>query len=81
MQIEQGDYFIIKSAKPDRFWINDYDWSGDNYEALVLDFEPDSNPAYIRCDFVQIVDSFNITIQLYDAELNDYVELLKIVKL
>lgn len=78
--IEQGDYFIIKSAKPDRFWINDFDWSGDNYEALDLTYEPDSNPAYIRCDFLHVVDTFNITIQLYDSELNDYVEFFKIVK-
>lgn len=81
MQIEQGDYFIIKSAKPDRFWVNDYDWSGDNYEALDINYKHNGNPPYLQCDFLQVVDTFNITIQLYDAELNDYVELLKIVKL
>lgn len=80
VQIKQGDYFIIRSAVPDRLWINDFDWSGDNYEVLDLTYEPDGNPAYLRCDFLQVVDTFNITIQLYDAELNDYAELLKIVK-
>ena len=80
VQIRQGDYFIIKSAVPDRLWINDFDWSGDNYEALDITYEPNSDPAYLRCDFLQVVDTFDIMIQLYDAELNDYVVILKIVK-
>ena len=80
MQIRQGDYFIIKSAVPDRLWINDFDCSGDNYEALDLTYEPDSDSAYLRCDFIKLVDTFNISIKLYDTEINDYSEILKIVK-
>lgn len=79
VQIRQGDYFIIRSAVPDRLWINDFDWSGDNYEALDVTYMP-GDPAYLKCEFIQVVDTLNITIQLYDAEINDYVNIMIIDK-
>lgn len=71
-QLKQGSSFKIIYLRNDALVWSDIELRGTNTDVLVTEFISDTDPYYIQCTFINAIESFDIDVNIWDNNLDDY---------